>query len=427
MCDIEINIMDVVRKNGIKITGRSGESVRATCPACGGKSTLSITPSKNMWSCFRCGIGGNHVSLEYELNPQEYSGKNKYPLFIKNMEDYLGSGITKEREPVYIETREESSPEFDRASDEKCSAVYYAMLKLLQLKDEHKADLIKRGLTEEQIKIFRFKTSPTRNQRFSIPKQLISQGYALDGVPGFYKEGDKWALKTPAASYLCPVFDGHTNQILGFQPRLDKPIDGNKYTWLSSVGKPAGVTSGTLAGVLPGKYDKAIVIVEGTLKAIIVYCLLNKEITVVSVPGVNSLKCLEPVLSMYEGSVAFECYDMDKFLTKPIYNPETEEENKEARKIKNIQTAVVKLEEKCSEYNITVHHNWWNFEQIDWAKGKELGGLIKECPPYAITGLWNGEGKGLDDFLLEYKKPEIFAKHVIAKAEELLRMRNSLR
>lgn len=418
MCEIEINIMDVVRKNGIKITGKSGNSLRCECPFCGGQATMGITPSRNLYSCFRCNKGGNHVSLEYELNPLEYSGENKYPLFVKNMEEFISGGCgTTERETfVSYASRPEG---IERASDEECSAVNYALLRLLDLKPEHKADLLKRGLTEDDIKRFKFRSSPTKRQKYSIPKALIEAGYDLEGVPPFYKEGKRWAMNTPPSSYLCGAWDGHKNQLLGFQPRLDNPINGNKYLWLSSTGKPSGCSSGTLASILPGSYDDAIIIVEGTLKAMVVYCLLKGAITVVSVPGVNSIKCLEPVLEYYEGKVAFECYDMDKFFEKPILAPKTEEEEQSVRKVKNIQSAIVKLESKCSDYNIGTHHMTWNFISELWAEGETLTGLSAELPEYALTGKWTGKGKGLDDFLLEYGKPEVFVNYVITKAKKL--------
>lgn len=404
--EIDIGIMDVVRKNHIRIVFPSGNSLRATCPFCGGKSTLSITPSKNMYHCFLCEASGNPATLEYELNPIEYSGNDRYVKFLKNMSEFLGTGISDgpQISPSieYAMLKPEEANE--KASDEQCSQVYYAMLKLLDLKDEHKNDLLRRGLSEEQIRKFWFRSSPTDAQKYSIPRKLLEQGYCLSGVPPFYKEGNKWIMKTPAESYLCPVFDGHKNLILGFQPRLDTPIDGNKYTWLSSVGKPEGCSSGTIASILPGEYDKAIVIVEGTLKAIIVYVMLNRKITVVSQPGVNSIACLDPVLAEYEGKYAFECYDMDKYPTRIIKNPRTEEEKREVRKLNTIQKAMKKLEDKCVEYDVNVHHMTWNFK----------------------NGLWNGQGKGLDDFLFDYNNRDLFANYLISKADRFLKMKKTL-
>lgn len=401
MQDIEVGIMDVVRKNGIHITGRSGNSYRATCPFCEGKATMSITPSKDKFNCFLCGQKGNQVSLEYALNPSEYSGDNRYRVFLQNMAEFLRTGtqsIPNAERSFFIPKNDE---ETFKASDEQISSVYYAMVKLLKLNKQHEKDLLRRGLTKDQISKFRIKSAPTYQQRYTIPKMLIEMGYRLDGVPPFYKEGNTWVMKVPRSSYLCPVFDGHKNLILGFQPRLDNPIDGNKYTWMSSVGKPGGTSPGTLASVLPGKYDQAILIVEGTLKAIVTYALLNGEITVVSVPGVNSLECIRPILAEYEGKYAFEAYDMDKYTTFHEKDAKTEEELHTLQKATRIRGFADKLENMCQEYDITMHHLTWNFKQ----------------------GVWTGEGKGLDDFLLTYDKRDKFIQYLIGIADPVVRMK----
>lgn len=404
MKETEITIMDVVNKNNIHIAFRSGKSLRATCPICGGKATLSITPERNLFHCFLCDEAGDAAELEYAANPSEYAVAKRYPLFLKNMREFLGTGESGSSEHSLSQRYEIPKDETEKASDEQCSKVYYAMLSLLTLKPEHEADLLRRGLSKEDIVRFKFKSAPDGRQKYSIPKRLIKMGHRLNGVPSFYQEGNTWVMKTPAPSYLCPVFDGHKNLILGFQPRLDKPIDGNKYTWLSSVGQKGGCSSGTIASVLPGEYDKAFMIVEGTLKAIITYALLKGKITIVSVPGVNSISCLEPVLAQYEGKYAFECYDMDKYLTEPIENPQTEEEQKTLRKVNNIQRAIENLEKKCADYDITLHRVTWNFKDE----------------------LWSGEGKGIDDFLLEYKDREKFSNYLISKAESFLKMKEIL-
>ena len=386
----EINIMDVVHKNNIRITGRSGISHRATCPLCGGKSTLSITPSMGLFQCFLCGAGGNAFKLDSILNPTEY-GEGDYKKFAQNMESWVNG--TPRREEKDIEVFEETP----RASDEQCSKVYSAMIKLLSLKKEH---LLRRGLSEADIKAYCFRTAPNYNERYSIPRKLVEKGYNLEGVPGFFKDGGKWCVKSPKG-YLCPVFDGEKNLLIGFQTRLDKPIDGNKYIWFSSIGKEAGTSSGILSSILPGEYDKTALVVEGTLKGLITYLLLGKKVTVITVPGVNSISCLNYALEQFEGKLIFECYDMDKYTTFDPEKAQTDEEKKLVKKSRDVMKGVVKLEEKCNEFDITTHHMKWNFS----------------------NGLWNGEGKGIDDFLLTYAEPTKMADYIIKESEKFLKMK----
>ncbi len=404
MCDIadSINIMDVVKKNNIRITGRSGISHRATCPFCGGKSTLSITPQKNLFQCFLCGASGNTVKLEYMLNPTEYT-ENSYPTFLKNMEAYLCSGISISPEYEYhpIENFEDST---QRASDEQCSSVYISMLSMLGLKEAHKQDLLKRGLTEDEIRTWKIKSAPTGDEKYSIPRRLQKMGHDLKGVPGFYLEKNNYVVKTPKG-YLCPVYDGYRSQILGFQTRLDNPIDGNKYTWFSSVGKPNGASSGALASILPGKYDKTALIVEGTLKGLITYILLNRELTVITTPGVTSIKCLEESLDSYAGKMLFLAFDMDQFLTFDPKNAKTDDDKKLIKKSKDIKKAIAKLEQKCKDFGVETHGLKWNVSD---------------------DGLWSGQEKGIDDFLLSYKDRQKFVDYVKGKNERFLRMTSVL-
>jgi len=390
----EVQIMDVVMKNNIHITGRAGASHRATCPFCGGRSTLSITPSQNLFQCFLCGQGGNAAKLDFLCNPDDYDGDDSknYVKFLKNMGNFNGAYTPEERS---FEVNE-------RTSDETCSSVYKAMLSLLTLRDNHKKDLLRRGLTEEDVRRFLFKSAPQYKDRYKIPKVLINMGFQLDGVPGFFIENGKWCVKTPKG-YLCPVFDGHRNLILGFQVRVDEPIDGNKYTWFSSTGKEQGTSSGALGSILPGEYDNTAVIVEGTLKGLVTYCLLKGKVTILTVPGTKAIKSLEPAYAMYHGHMLFEAYDMDKYPTFS-HEPQTEEEEAEIRHAKNIMDSIPVLEKSCEMNEIFLHNLTWNFQD----------------------GAWSGEGKGIDDFLLDYEYPQKFSEYVIAKSEKFIKIKKTL-
>ena len=110
--------------------------------------------------------------------------------------------------------------------------------------------------------------------------------------------------------------------ICGMQIRLDTPLhrrddppgkSGAKYIWLSSVGKPHGVTSGSPLHFVGEPFAKTVYVTEGLLKADIAHCLTGRSF--IAVAGVNSLNGLESALRCMAQNgtkLVVEAYDMDK-------------------------------------------------------------------------------------------------------------------
>ena len=402
-----ITIMDVVKKNGIKIIGPSGQSLRCECPICGGRGTLAINPQANLFNCFLCppseGMHGNTFDLEIKLNPWLYNGDDNIKKAVKNIYEFLDTGITPEERATcssFVLTEDVT-----RASDEYVSAVYKEMLAMLSLKEIHKADLMRRGLSEAQIEYFKFRSTPTDG--FAIARKLMSKGYNLKGVPGFCKKNGNWTLHVCSQGYLCPAWDDNRN-VLGFQIRVDKPFGGGKYLWLSSTGKEDGTGSGSLPTYLVGLHHKeCVIIVEGILKATIVYSLLKGDVTVIGVAGVNSIKPLRPIFERMGTSYVFEAYDMDKFLPKnqlhfldKAEEDRTEDEQKAVEKTERIQEAAEKLINLCEEYELKTHPLRWDVK----------------------NEIWQGDYKGLDDFLLEYNYRDFFLHYLLNKTDNYIKM-----
>lgn len=89
---------------------------------------------------------------------------------------------------------------------------------------------------------------------------------------------------------------------------------GTQYTiWLSSIGKPHGVTSGSPLHFVGEPFAKTVYVTEGLLKADIAHCLTGRSF--VAVAGVNSLNGLESALRCMAQNgtkLVVEAYDMDK-------------------------------------------------------------------------------------------------------------------
>lgn len=156
-------------------------------------------------------------------------------------------------------------------------AAYSAMLSACPLSPEHKANLISRGLTEQQIAEARYATMP-REKPWNVAKKMSDATGVLgyDGVPGLFmahneKTNDDYLNLNGRPGIIIPARDVQ-HHIQGAQVRaddadLDESRD-NKYTWLSSRSK-GGCSPGSPPHVpvwVFGPFDTARLI-EGFLKA----------------------------------------------------------------------------------------------------------------------------------------------------------------
>ena len=105
---------------------------------------------------------------------------------------------------------------------------YSLLLSMLPLTPTHKAHLLspRRGLTEEQIARFGFKSTPPAFLCRSYAERLRRHGCTLQGVPGFYQDdAGRWTINfgSRTAGILLPAV-GMDGLICGMQIRLDTPL-----------------------------------------------------------------------------------------------------------------------------------------------------------------------------------------------------------
>ena len=254
-----------------------------------------------------------------EIKTTNYNAKDHW---WKDGEEYV---------PVYYETQGRHyigiKPEQNaRATPQEIHQTYSLLLSMLPLTPTHKAHLLspRRGLTEEQIARFGFKSTPPAFLCRSYAERLRRQGCTLQDVPGFYTDNaGRWTINfgSRTAGILLPAV-GMDGLICGMQIRLDTSLrrrddppgkSGAKYIWLSSIGKPHGVTSGSPLHFVGEPFAKTVYVTEGLLKADIAHCLTGRSF--VAVAGVNSLNGLESALRCMAQNgtkLVVEAYDMDK-------------------------------------------------------------------------------------------------------------------
>lgn len=382
---IVFTIKEVAEIHGISAKEKNGEYY-ADCPFCGNKKNkfsfiVNKDGKRNMFHCWSCDSGGGAIDLHIMLTPKDYSGEDGRKKACRDIYVALENNVQFKNREFDFPEEEDIANVVQKKSPEYTSKVLRIMLKYLVLKDKHRGMLKKRGLNNEQIDRYKFRSTPDYKTNIQICRKL-SERFELEGVSGFFKNKyGQWMMNIPGEGYFCPVYDGV--RLIGFQIRVDEPIDDNKYLWFSSAGKEGGCSSGGPATILPGTGTLCI-IVEGVLKATIVYELLDGMATVIGVPGINTYKSCGSYLVKHSFNLVIEAYDMDKAIRTT--------DEKLLKKTRRIKDAATKLRNFVSSFDIPV-------QGISWDADRD--------------GFWKGEYKGLDDYILperNRKKMIVFLK-----------------
>ena len=357
---VEIHITDIIPLIGIPDPPNGRPVYNISCPCCDDnprKKHLNINLNKDVFCCPRCHFSGGVFDLY-----SHYSGVDRKHAREVLMEK-LGlkdSGPSNEGSNQKQERRTITRPilqeiELPLTDIDARHETYAALLGKLSLASDHRENLLSRGLTDEQIRTFGYKTMPVVG--FSaLAKQLQAEGYYLGGVPGFYhtKEG-AWTFVQERRGILIPARD-QDGKIQGLQIRLDK-IKKGKFRWISSIGKQDGCKAEGWTHMI-GNPKPTVLLTEGPLKADVIHYITGQ--TVIAVPGVNSLKHLKETLEYLqsEGTTkVMTCFDMDY-----LKNPH-------------------------------VRDGYYNLANILAEVGIEYG-----------TYLWDPQFKGLDDYVWHCRK-----------------------
>lgn len=362
----EIKITDVMSLLSISVVRATGNERFFSCPHCGGKKgneKCSANISKNNYHCFRCDNGGGPVELY--MVKTGFSG-SKHEAWQKLRKD-LSDGNFPEDVVPFMEQLPEETKTSTRASDAEIDKTYRTMLAALPLQDEHKNDLLRRLLTDSEIREGLFSSMPT--DRLGICRKLIKNGCRLEGVPGFFvNRSGEWELYG-RPGYCCPAFqDG---KIVGIQIRTDVPVHGCKYVWMSSPAKLKGTPSGSPVTFFGDPNAEAVIITEGILKAYITYQFLDQKTAVIGVAGVSAVKSCIPLLKNHRHKIVWESYDMDKCMEVKSADDQ--------RKKDTIRKALDKLNQVCQKEGLKVAACYWDIDPK--------------------TGFWKGHYKGIDDYL----------------------------
>lgn len=164
----------------------------------------------------------------------------------------------------------------------------------LSLRPEHRAALLARGLTDAEIERKRYVSAPVSKDEYRrVAASLSSSLEAFGGgVPGFYRDRGRWKMAWRPAGYFVAVRD-ERGFIQALLQRVDEPLDGGKYIWLSSAERDGGASSGApphFAGNALLQDVEEVTITEGALKAEVASYL--SAAPVIGVAGTHSIRGL---------------------------------------------------------------------------------------------------------------------------------------
>ena len=224
-----------------------------------------------------------------------------------------------------VEDPNDTHPRANAHKGRKCAdaefrdQVYRAFLGGELILSEFDANsLHKRGLTDEQIKFYGYR-SLFLPGRAKIAQKLYERfDDKLFTVPGFIvkeKDGETYPAFTGAPGIVIPVRDNE-GQIIALKVRRRHKDKGPKYSYMSSKGK-GGPGPGSPVHIPKGVKGpiKMARLAEAELAADV--CTALNDIPTISASGVNNYKAAIPALKELEVEVVRLAFDADS-LTNPV-------------------------------------------------------------------------------------------------------------
>lgn len=283
--------------------------------------------------CFGCSAGGDVFDFvhyfygkgTFDEQVRFLTGKGLRELTrgssVRELQQAASERDRRRRELQELHIREEN--EQRDVTDEVAGSAYEALLDRLDLSPRHREQFRGRGLALEEALDLGYRTLPVeRGLRILLCEELLSDGYNLRGVPGFFqlpreagtysgrwcvggtslgwrevrerKSGHVWRVE----GLLVPTCD-EAGRIVRLKLRNDPPPEGvpawvievwpTKYMALSSTDRQGGACAGIrLHYVGPadgGNFAGTLWVTEGEIKADITSMMLVAR--VVGVPGVG--------------------------------------------------------------------------------------------------------------------------------------------
>ena len=317
-----IGIMNIANLCNIEIDKPTKNGFMAKCPFCDDKShhlrlTIKSEDGKyyDTFKCYRCGESGSALTMYARLKGLG-NAKEAYHQLMNGSRNR--KNVYKTRK-IVEEKQKELKPAANRNTNmEYINSVYTSLLNKLTLSSYHYNNLIERGLTEENIKRNKYRSLPDSwKRKAEICNELISEGYRLKGIPGFYQfDNGSWCF-VGKGGFLIPIRD-YYNRINALQIRYDNVKQGDKkkrYVYFGSTNYMNGcqaIASINCSLNSNTVISKDVIVTEGPLKGDIAHQFTGKD--VLAVPGVNAIQdTLVSYLKRLKKNNVTIAFDMDLY------------------------------------------------------------------------------------------------------------------
>ena len=292
------HITDIAALLRLNIRRRGPDFLYVDCPLCGDhRGKLYLKTSRDVWHCNYCQESGGMLALYAKV--YGISNADAY----REICEALQTGDYAPEYQSYQNRQPQEIAQSARAPRQAIHQTLSMLFSMLSLTPKHRAHLREvRGLTDDQVERFGFKSTPPPYLCKSLTARLLKQGCTLQGVPGFYlTEDGRWTVRfgTRTAGILIPARSAD-GLVCGAQIRLDIPIreenapadkEGTKYLWLSSSSKPMGTSSESPIHFVGDPCSRVVYVTEGLLKADICHALMNR--TFAATAGANNVSKLD--------------------------------------------------------------------------------------------------------------------------------------
>ena len=308
--DFPFDIYQVADSIGLSPRRYHTKSTDYDCPFCGDKGKLNLNVALNTYRCNRCDVKGGMLDLFCRCTGIN-DRKRAYQMLSNRNRNSFSQAVVKGRKES-VNTIKEA----EKADISIVDTCYRKLLNMLILKPEHRDNLRKRGLSDEAIDIYGYRSVPTSHIG-NFAAILSKEFENLIGIPGFFidKNGKiKINLYDCMAGFFVPVYNNN-HQIQAMQIRLDVPLEGKrKYMWLSSAEKNGGCSSNSPVDISGDIMNsEAVYVTEGPLKGQTAHQLSGKPF--LSIAGVSQQKELEPIFDLMRKSskckIIVDALDMD--------------------------------------------------------------------------------------------------------------------
>lgn len=296
-------ILRAARRCGLLLNSKTLDhrEIEAHCPFCGENKPdsyhLYLNTEKDQFYCQLCGASGNSVSLYAQL--EQVSNREAYEALSED-----SNILPMPAKPQAKKDEKEMKPLNER------HLVYSVMLQLLGLSDDHRQNLLARGLSEARIAKNGYASLPESYEDRRQAAALLSDFFDLEGIPGFARPYDTWRIYGKKG-LLIPV-RSKDGMIQGLQIRLDDADNPKrKFRALSSGFVAGGYDSKNYLHVTGNINSRTAYFVEGPLKGDVASYLDDDALFICNM-GVNSTNGLIGLLKELRIETLLIATDMDK-------------------------------------------------------------------------------------------------------------------